>query len=92
MSLIIKTNLKISDIPEDKIYQGAKGSYLPVTIIVNEDLNDFQKQGPIFIEQSREEREAKTPKHYLGDSVVVFNDLNTIKTTKVLLEVDQQEV
>ena len=84
MSLIAKANIKISDIPKEKIYNGEKGDYVSVTIVVNENLNDFGKQGPIFVSQSKEEREVKTPKHYLGDVEVVYNDLTNIATTKTL--------
>ena len=86
MSLVIKANLKISDLPDEKLFEGKKGTYLPVVIVVNKDLNSFDKQGPIFIEQSKEERENRTPKTYLGDCAVVYNDLEEIKTTKNLIE------
>ena len=86
MSLVIKANLKISDLPKEKLFEGKKGTYLPVVIVVNKDLNTFDKQGPIFIEQSKEERMERADKSYLGDCTVVFNDLSEIKTTKDLIE------
>lgn len=90
MSVIIaKANIKLSDIPQEKIYTSEKTGkkYLPITIVINDTLNDFKKQGPIFVEQTKEEREAKEPKTYLGDINVVFVDgVDSIKTTKTLLE------
>lgn len=88
MSVIIaKANIKLTDIPKEKIYESSKtgNKYLPITIVVNDTLNDFGKQGPVFVEQSKEEREAKEPKHYLGDVSVVYVDgVDGIKTTKDL--------
>lgn len=84
--IILKTNLKISDIPKDKIYKGKNGEYVSTTIVVNNELNQYDKQGPVFISQSKEEREEKLSKHYLGDVEVVFTDGNLIDTTKSLKE------
>lgn len=88
MSVIIaKANIKLTDIPQEKIYTSEKtgAKYLPITIVINDTLNDFGKQGPVFVEQSKEEREAKEPKQYLGDVTVVFTDgVEGIKTTKEL--------
>ena len=85
--LIGKANIKLSDIPEEKIYVSEKTGkkYLPITIVVNSELNDFGKLGPVFIEQTKEERDAKEAKHYLGDISVVYTDKpESIKTTKEL--------
>ena len=84
MALILRTNLKVSDLPKEKLYEGTKGTYLPVTIVVNDYLNEFDKQGPVFVEQTKEEREAREPKTYLGDVNVVYNDLGEIRSSKEL--------
>ena len=91
MALIIKSNLKLSDIPEERIFTSEKTGkrYLPVTIVVNNELNNFETQGPIYVEQTKEERLAKEPKIYLGDTTVVFNDLESIITTKTLIETNE---
>ena len=91
MSVIIaKANIKLSDIPKEKIYKSDKtgNQYLGVTIVINDTLNDFGKQGPVFVEQTKEERENKHPKHYLGDATVVYVDgVEGIKTTKELTNI-----
>lgn len=86
--IIAKANLKISDIPEEKIYTSDKTGhkYLPVTIVINDELNQFGRQGPVFIEQTKDERENKVPKKYLGDVTVVFTDGVDLLTTKELAE------
>jgi len=74
MASIIKTNINLNDIPKDKIYKGKKGSYLPITITLNDEVDNYGNQGPVVVEQSKEEREAKAPKVYLGNVKVVWTN------------------
>ncbi len=74
MASIIKTSINLNDIPKDKIYVGKKGKYLPITITINDDLDNFGNQGPVIVSQSKEEREAKAPKTYLGNVQVVWTN------------------
>ena len=72
MASIIKTSINLEAIPKDKIFVGKKGKYLPITITINDELDQFGNQGPVVVEQTKEEREAKTPKTYLGNVIVVW--------------------
>ena len=74
MASIIKANINLNENPKDKIYKGKKGSYLPITITLNDEVDNFGNQGPVVVEQSKEEREAKTPKVYLGNVQVVWTN------------------
>ena len=74
MASIIKANIDLNKIPKDKIYQGAKGKYLPITITLNDDLDQFGNQGPVCVDQTKEERDAKTAKTYLGNVKVVWTN------------------
>lgn len=74
MASIIKTNINLNDIPKDKIYKGKKGSYLPITITLNDEVDNYGNQGPVVVEQTKEEREAKVPKVYLGNVKVVWTN------------------
>ena len=60
MAGIIKASINLSAIPKDKIIEGKKGKYLPITITVNDEPDQFGNQGPVIVDQSKEEREAKT--------------------------------
>ena len=59
MASIIKASINLSEIPKDKIYVGKKGKYLPITITLNDEVDQFGNQGPVIISQSKEEREMK---------------------------------
>ncbi len=74
MASIIKASIDLNKIPKDKIYVGKKGKYLPITITINDENDQFGNQGPVVVEQSKEEREAKSPKTYLGNVKVVWTN------------------
>tara|TARA_R100000900_G_scaffold141102_1_gene121947 strand:+ start:180 stop:491 length:312 start_codon:yes stop_codon:yes gene_type:complete len=74
MAGIIKTSINLSAIPKDKIITGKKGKYLPISITVNDEPDQFSNQGPVAVDQTKEEREAKQPKTYLGNCRVVWTN------------------
>lgn len=74
MASIVKASINLNAIPKNKIIDGAKGKYLPITITINDETDQFGNQGPIMVEQSKEERDAKAPKTYLGNVKVVWTN------------------
>ncbi len=74
MALILATSINLNEIPKDKIIVGKKGKYLPISITLNDELDQFGNQGPVIVSQSKEEREAKTPKVYLGNVKLVWTN------------------
>jgi hypothetical protein len=74
MASIIKASINLNEIPKHKIIDGKKGKYLPITITINDEVDQFGNQGPILVEQSKEERDAKAPKVYLGNVKVVWTN------------------
>ena len=80
MASIIKTSIDLNKIPKDKIYVGKKGKYLPITITLNNEPDQFGNQGPVVVEQTKDERDAKAEKTYLGNVKVVWTDGNNVDT------------
>ena len=74
MAGIIKTSIDLTKIDKSKIIDGKKGKYLPISITVNNEPDQFGNQGPVCIDQTKEEREAKVAKVYLGNCKVVWTD------------------
>ena len=74
MASIIKASINLNAIPKEKIFVGKKGKYLPITITLNDELDQFGNQGPVVVEQTKEERDAKAPKTYLGNVKVVWSN------------------
>jgi len=80
MASIIKASINLNEIPKNKIIDGKKGKYLPITITINDETDQFGNQGPIMVEQSKEERDAKAPKVYLGNVKVVWTNGQNVAT------------
>jgi len=74
MASIIKASINLDMIDKSKIFVGKKGKYLPITITINDEVDTYGNQGPVTIEQSKEERDAKSPKTYLGNVKVVWTN------------------
>ena len=74
MAGIIKANINLNNIPKDKIYKGKKGNYLTLAITVNDEPDQFGNQGPVIVDQTKEEREAKAEKTYLGNVKVIWTN------------------
>jgi hypothetical protein len=74
MASIIKTSINLSNIDKSKVIDGKKGKYLPITITLNDELDQFGNQGPVVIAQTKEERESKVAKTYLGNVQVVWTN------------------
>ena len=78
MASIIKASINLSEVPKDKIITGKKGKYLPITITLNTDPDQFGNQGPVCVEQTKDERDSKSAKTYLGNVKVVWTDGNNV--------------
>ena len=78
MASIIATSINLNAIPKDKIIVGKKGKYLPITITLNDELDQFGNNRPVVVQQSKEERDAKTEKVYLGNVKVVWTNDNNV--------------
>ena len=74
MASIIATSIDLTKIPKDKIIEGKKGKYLPISITINDEVDQFGNFGPIIVDQSKEERDAKVAKKYLGNVRVVWSN------------------
>jgi hypothetical protein len=80
MASIIKASIDLNKIPKDKIFIGKKGKYLPITITINDEVDQFGNQGPVVVEQTKDERDAKAAKTYLGNVKVVWTNGTNVDT------------
>jgi len=65
MASIINASINLNNIDKTKIIEGKKGKYLPISITINDEADQFGNQGPITIAQSKEEREAKAARKFI---------------------------
>jgi hypothetical protein len=68
MSTLYSGSICVSDINKSKLTQAKNGKlYLSVDIWINDQADQYGNTGSISIRQSKEEREAKTKKVYIGN-------------------------
>ena len=65
---MITASICLSDIPKDKIKKSEKNQKSYVTIVIDDlrQTDEYGNNKNIYVAQSKEEREAKSPKAYLG--------------------------
>jgi hypothetical protein len=79
MASIISANIDLTKIEKAKIYEGKKGKYYPITIVLNDELGQYGDSGYIQTEQTKEERDAKSQKSYLGNVKVVWTNGSNVE-------------
>ena len=91
MSALINLSLRVDKLPKEKFVQGKDGAvYYNFTIGVNDDSNQYGQNVSATDSQTKEEREAKKPKTYLGNGNVVWTDGN-IKVADKKVEVTKED-
>lgn len=92
MGSLINLSLRVDKLPKEKFVSGKDGAvYYNFTIGVNDDTNQFGQNVSATDSQTKEEREAKKPKTYLGNGNVVWTDGN-IKLADKKVEATAKEV
>lgn len=74
MASIVNFSIDLTKIPREKIIDGKKGKYLPITLTLNDEVDNYGNNGPVIVAQSKEEREAKVAKVYLGNATVAWTN------------------
>ena len=72
MSKLVSVKIDVTKIPKEAIYVGAKGKYISLDIWINDEEDKYGNNCSVNIQQSKEEREAKTPKVYIGNGNTKF--------------------
>jgi len=91
MASIISANIDLTKVDKSKIYEGKKGKYYPITIVLNDELGQFGDSGYIQTEQTKEERDAKSPKSFLGNVKVVWSNGSNVGAAPREGEPQQQQ-
>jgi hypothetical protein len=82
MSSLLNLSIRVDKLPREKFVMGKDGAvYFNFTVAVNDDANQFGQNVSAYDSQTKEERDAKKAKNYLGNGTVVWTDGN-IKAVK----------
>lgn len=80
MAGLINVSLDLSKIDKTKVKDG---KYLNAIVAIGDDTNQYGQNASMYISQSKEEREAKDARTYIGNGKVVWNDGNIVNAEKV---------
>ena len=89
MSTLITASIRVDKLPKEKFIKGKEGAvYYNLTISVGDETR-YGNNVAITDSQTKEEREAKKPKNYLGNGKVVWTDGNIALAEREDVEVKQ---
>jgi hypothetical protein len=71
MGTLINASIDLTKVDKTKL---VKGKYLNLTIAVNDNLDNYGNNVSLTIQQSKEERDLKASKTYLGNGKVVYTN------------------
>jgi len=82
MAGIINARIDLSKIDESKITEKDGKKWLSISIVINNEADTYDNNVSLSISQSKEERENKVPKNYIGNGKVVWTDGKISKPEK----------
>jgi hypothetical protein len=74
MSGLVNASINLEKIEKSKIIKGKKGSYINVTVFINDEKDEYGNNASVIMSQTKEEREAKTDRVYLGNGIFYGNN------------------
>lgn len=75
MSSIINLSIRVDKLPKEKFVMGKDGAvFYNCTLNINDEANQWGQNVSLTDSQTKEEREAKKAKTYLGNGTVVWTD------------------
>lgn len=69
---LLSLSVNVSKIPKGVLYEGKTGKFLNLDIWINDEEDEYGNHASANIRQSKEEREAKERKIYVGNGKKVF--------------------
>lgn len=86
MSVLMNASIRVDKLPKEKFIKGKDGAvYYNLTISVSDETR-YGNNVAITDSQTKEEREAKKPKNYLGNGSVVWTDGNIVLAEKEVVQ------
>ena len=83
MAAIAAISIRVDKLPKEKFVQGKNGAvYYNCSVVLNDETNQWGQNVAVTDSQSKEEREAKVAKNYIGNGKVVWNDGNVVNAER----------
>lgn len=71
MSTLINLSIDVTKVTKEAL---SKGKYLNVTISISDEINQYGQNVAAWESQTKEDREAKIERNYVGNGKVVFTE------------------
>ena len=86
MSTLGSINIRVDKLPKEKFVSGKDGAvFVNLTMSVDDETR-FGNNTSIYVSQTKEERDAKKNRTYLGNGRVVFNNGTIVNAEKEVKE------
>ena len=79
MAKLLSLKIDVSKIDKSKLFQGQKGTYLDLTISLNDELDNYGNDVTAWQGQTEEERKNKANRNFLGNGKVFWSSEGTVK-------------
>ena len=90
MSTLVNLNIRVDKLPREKFVMGKDNAvYYNFTVAINDEPNQWGQNVSAYDSQTKEERDAKKQKNYLGNGNVVWTDGNIKAVKKETAEVKE---
>ncbi len=74
MSAIVNLSLDVTKLPKEKMIKGKKGTYINLTMFLQDETDQYGNNASLIVAQTQEEREAKGDRTYLGNGKIAWTD------------------
>lgn len=83
MGAIINFSINLDKLDKNRIQKTKSGTFYNFGISVNDETGQYGDNCGVFIQQTKEEREAKQKRSYVGNGKVMWTDGNIVLAEKV---------
>lgn len=88
---VIIGSIDLTKLDKSKIVNHENGAkYYPITILLNDEADKFGNNASISTGQTKEEREAKQRKSFIGNAKIVYESENKNPINKVVVNDDNE--
>lgn len=71
MSTLINLSIDVTKVTKEAL---SKGKYLTLTIAISDEINQYNQNVSAWESQTKEDREAKVERNYVGNGKVIFTE------------------
>jgi hypothetical protein len=82
MGQLIAISIDVTKLDKSKLVKGKKGTYANITVSVNDEDDQFGNNASIWESQTKEERDAKVDRNFLGNGKVIWSSQSSTNQPK----------